>query len=318
MKICSVCQRCYEDYSTDCQENHESLVPARQGSPRIAGNYRLDRFSGGDAAGDTYIATRFGFERSIVIKIFDINSITSEVYEIIQKETCSFANLNHPNLVRVYETGLTNADEFYLVTEAVSYQTLREYLVEEGSLSLKEAIEIAEQTAQALITAHLAGIIHRAVSPSSIILAKNGQNLLVKLQNFDFGGIRQQLVTDCDKIGQSNDAFRYFAPEQYAANSTDPRTDVFSLGVVLYEMIYGCLPFDALTTAAIDDWYIKEQSPEKLGFETWALINPVVIQLLQKNLELRPTNASNFMRQLRHIKLILGMLREASQLIPQT
>jgi hypothetical protein len=83
-------------------------------------------------------------------------------------------------------------------------------------------------------------------------------------------------------------------------------------------MIYGCLPFDALTTAAIDDWYIKEQSPEKLGFETWALINPVVIQLLQKNLELRPTNASNFMRQLRHIKLILGMLREASQLIPQT
>ena len=318
MKICSVCQHCYEDSAIDCQEKHESLVSARQGSPRIAGNYRLDRFSGCDAAGETYIAKRFGFERSVVIKIFDINSITTERYEKIKNETRSIADLKHPNLVQVYESGLTNADEFYLVTEAVSYQTLREYLVEAGSISLNEAIEIAEQTAQALTIAHTAGIIHRAVSPSNIVLAKNGQNLSVKLQNFDFGGIRQQLATNSHKVSQLKDMHWYFAPEQFAADSNDPRTDVFSLGVVLYEMIYGCLPFDGPTTTTIDDWHIKEQSAEKLGFETWTLINPVVFQSLQKSPELRPANASNLVRQLRHIRLILGMLRGASHVLPQT
>ncbi len=309
MKICSVCQRCYEDAALDCEENHGSLVAARSGTREIIANYRLDFLLERDATGETYQATRSGFDQPFIIKIISSNSLSgAERREKIQSETRAAADINHLNIARVYESGSTGDGEFYTVTEPISGQTLRECLRKVGVFPEAEAVMIARHAAEALAAAHSGGIVHRAISPANIIIAQDGQKLAVKLQNFDFGGIEQQSTVAGFSDGKPPiDALRYLSPEQCAGQSADARSDIYSLAIVLYEMLCGRSPFGAPTTAAIADRRINEQPLEQLGFDTRALLKHILQQSLQKRPEARPQTAGNFARQLRHIEQLLGL-----------
>ncbi len=245
MKVCSVCHRCCEDVVADCEENHGSLKAARPGIRQITADYRLDFFLERDVAGEIYQAARPGFDQLFDIKIIAPNLIDDAARrEKIQVEARAVAALDHPNLARVYESGSTDGGEFYVVSESIGGQTLRECLRRVGALPETEALMIAEQAAHALAAAHSVGVIHRAVSPANIILAQDGQKLSVKLRNFDFGGVRQQIAVAAFSGAEPPiDALRYFAPEQCDGQPTDARTDVYSLAVALYEMLCGRSPF---------------------------------------------------------------------------
>ncbi|MGI8639508.1 MAG: protein kinase domain-containing protein [Pyrinomonadaceae bacterium] len=308
MKICSVCQRCYEDTTVVCtQENHDSPVAARSGSCEIA-NYRLDRLLGRDVTGETYLATQLDSDEPFTVRFIaaDLVGESQSARESLLDEMRAAARINHPNIERIIESGVLENGEFYLVTESNDGQTLREYLRNVGSLPESIAVNIAQQAAEGLEAAHQVGIVHRGISPANIILIDDGQNPpSVKLQNFDFGGVKQQIVTsNLNDSEPSIDILRYLSPEQCAGQTTDARTDIYSIGVVLYEMLIGRSPFDKPTFEAIIHKRINEQPLERLPFDTRALIKHALQRALQKKPSARTPTALNFARHLRHIAQI--------------
>ncbi len=304
MKICSVCQRCYEDAAAVCIEDHGTLIAGRAGNREMISNYRLDSLLGRDAVGESYAATNIALDQPFVIKIIARNFIGETEKRVFQREVQAAAVLDHPHLVRVYQSDSLDDGDFYIIRESVGGRTLQENLRDVGSLSEAEAVTVARQTAEALIAAHSAGIIHRAVSPANIIFTNDPQDKVsVKLQNFDFGGIRQRAITENLDADAPINILRYFSPEQFDGKSVNGETDVYSLGVVLYEMLCGRSPFDAPTSAAIADRQINEQPLAQLRFDTRALLTHILKGALQNNPAARLPTAS-LARQLRHIEQI--------------
>jgi serine/threonine-protein kinase len=309
MKICSVCHRCYEDTAVACpQENYNSLVAARSGSCEIAGNYRLERLLEDDATGETFEATRINSSEPFIVRLFGGDSFGAAQIdrESILREMRAAATINHPNVNRVFESGVLENGEFCSVSEPVDEKNLRDYLRSAGSLSEVEAVTIARQAAEGLEAAHRAGVVHRKISPSSIALASDEENgFSAKLQNFDFGGFGQQIARSGITGGEPQiDILRYMSPEQCAGQAVDARTDIYSLGVVLYEMLTGRSPFDKPTVEAIVHQPINERPLEGIHYEVKALIKHALQLALQKNPSARTPTAVNFARHLRHIEQV--------------
>jgi len=323
MKICSVCQRCYDDAAASCAENHGSLIAARTGSREMIENYRLDVLLERDAAGETYRATHTTLDRPFAVKIVSGKAAgaAGNQRENLQSEARAAAAVIHPNIIRVYESGSLDDDDFYVVTESVGGRTLRERLENVGTLSEAEAVTVAGQTAEALAAAHAVGVIHRAVSPANIILDTDEENRLsIKLQNFDFGAVKQQIaVAGISDAHPLVDALRYLSPEQRAREAVDARADVFSLGVVLYEMLCGQLPFGAPNSSAIADQRMNEQPLVHLRYDVRALLVYLLKQSLQTRAAVRLPSAANFARQLRQVEqLVAPPSAEMRRAMPET
>ena len=309
MKICTVCQRCYEDTAVACpKENYNSLVAARSGSCEIAGNYRLERLLEDNATGETFEATRINSTEPFIVRLFggDSSGAAQIDRESILREMRAAAKINHPNVNRVFESGVLENGELCSVSEPVGEKNLRDYLRSAGSLSEAEAVTIARQAAEGLEAAHRAGVIHRGISPANIVLARDEENgISAKLQNFDFGGIGQQIAHSRIIAGERRmSVLRYLSPEQCVGQMVDARTDIYSLGMVLYEMLTGRSPFDKPTVEAIVHQPINEQPLEQIHFEIRALIKHALQLALQKNPSARTPTAVNFARHLRHIEQV--------------
>ncbi len=159
-------------------------------------------------------------------------------------EARAAARLNHRCIVAVYDT-VSSQGVDAIVMELVRGKTLREHLEVHGALRPARAVEIAADVAEALHTAHLSGIVHRDVKPANIMLADDGRVLVA-----DFGIAKAEGGGDLTDTGSVLGTAKYVAPEQLRGDAADPRTDVYSLGAVLYEMLAGTPPFDSDTEAA--------------------------------------------------------------------
>lgn len=325
MKICSVCRRYYEDSVEFCAENHGSLIAAGASLREMIGNYRLDGLLERDAAGETYRATHTLLDKPVVVQIIASNAANGAEGQLekLQSEARAAAEIIHPNVARVYESGSLENGDFYIVTEALVGQTLRERLESLGTFSESESVTVAGQTAEALAAAHAVGVIHRAVNPANIIFNADEENSLsIKLRNFDFGAIRQRIaVAGVSAVNSPVDAEeeqRYLSPEQCAGEAIDARTDVFSLGVVLYEMLCGGSPFDAPTLLAIVEKQINEQPLAQLRYDVRALVTYLLKQSLQTSATARLPSAANFARQLRQIEQLAAPPATMRRPMPQT
>ncbi len=312
MKICSVCQNCYEEAATSCANNDQGkLVESRPGGRQISAKYRLNILLERGIAGETYQATDISANKSVVIRLID-PSLTGDlmlIRERLNTELRAAAEINHPNVVRVNDYGVLGSNEIFIATEMNGSElTLRDYLKDNGSLSEATAIAIARQAAEGLEAAHSVGIIHRSVSPANIFITLDGQEQpLIKLRNFDFGGLTQREVIDnASNAAPYLEAFRYYSPEQCSGQTVDARTDVYSLGVVLYEMLSGGLLFNEPTTAAITSKKNNGQLPplNHLHFDVKALLTHTLMRSLNKRPDLRPPTSASFARNLRHLEYI--------------
>ncbi|MDH3531265.1 MAG: serine/threonine protein kinase, partial [Acidobacteriota bacterium] len=212
------------------------------------GRYEIAGMVGAGGMGEVYLAKDTQLGRDVALKILrpefclDEDRVKRFLYE-----ARSVSGLNHPGIITIHEI-VESGRHLFIATEFVDGETVRGK-IESGSLDLRAAIVIAEQVADALAVAHEAQIIHRDVKPENIMVRKDG---IVKILDF---GLAKPLVASGEKSGDEHllvetqpglviGSVRYMSPEQARGKETDGRTDIWSLGVVLYEMITGVTPFD--------------------------------------------------------------------------
>ena len=265
---------------------------------RLAGRYSVERSVGHGGMAQVYEGTDTVLGRTVAIKVLAPQYASDDAFVArFRREAQAVAQLNHPGVVSVYDTG-SDDGVHYIVMEYVSGRTLADILEKEGRLQPERAAEIAAQIAQALSFAHAAGIIHRDVKPANIMLSSQGS---VKVM--DFGIARalstQTLTQTATVLGTAS----YLSPEQAQGEAVDARSDIYSLGVVLYEMLTGRPPFTGDTPVAVAYKHVRETPPVPSDIvpEVSPELDAVVMKAMAKNPANRYASASEMAEDLERV-----------------
>jgi tRNA A-37 threonylcarbamoyl transferase component Bud32 len=250
----------------------------------LAGRYELEGVLGHGGMAEVFLGTDRVLGRRIAVKVLaDRFARDTSFVTRFRREAQSAAALNHPNVVSVFDTGSDDGTHF-IVMEYIRGKTLSEVIREDAPLLPQRAAEIAEGVAQALAFAHQAGIIHRDVKPGNIMLTPTGD---VKVM--DFGIARATASESLTQTATVLGTATYFSPEQAQGEPVDARSDIYSLGVVLYEMLTGRPPFSGDSAVTIAYKHVREDPvpPSRLNPDVPAALDAVVMKCLAKNPENR-------------------------------
>lgn len=242
--------------------------------------YKLLEKIGEGGMGIVYKAKCSVLNRFVAVKVLkpELNK-NEDFIARFKREADSIANLSCPNIVSIYDIGLENNINF-IVMEYIKGKTLKQVIKENGRLSSLKSIEISIQIANALQYAHENNIIHRDIKPDNIIITDNN---IVKLMDFGIAKVADSAtITNSNKIIGS---VHYFSPEQAKGKFVDHRTDIYALGIVMYEMITGQVPFDGDTSISIAMMHIQEHviPPKELIDDIPETINKVILKSLEKD-----------------------------------
>ncbi len=261
----------------------------------IGGRYEIISLVGSGGMADVYNAVDNRLSRQVAIKVLKEEYSSDKNFVMkFRAEAQSAAGLSHPNIVNVYDVG---EDEglHYIVMELVEGITLKKFIERKGRLELKEAIGIAIQIAQGMEAAHTNHIIHRDIKPQNIIISKEGK---VKVTDF---GIAKAATSNTIAAGQAVGSVHYISPEQARGGYSDEKSDIYSLGITLYEMISGKMPFAADNTVSVALLHINEEAVplRELDPEIPASIEKIVQKCMQKKPERRYLTATELITDLR-------------------
>jgi len=217
--------------------------------PQQIGRYRIDRLLGAGSMGNVYLAHDADLDRPVAVKTLRDLALDPDTREVFlsrfQNEARAAARLQHPNIVQIFDVGDDPKVGPYLVFEYVPGHTLKQALKKRGPLSRDEILDLAQQVADALTTAHVAGVIHRDLKPENLLITGNGQ---VKLADF---GIARIPNADLTKEGQFLGTPCYAAPETLRSGEYSEQSDLFSFGAVIYEAVCGERAFPGSEALAV-------------------------------------------------------------------
>ncbi len=261
--------------------------------------YRVEDKIGEGGMAVTYRATDALLGRTVALKILrEQYWHDAEFVERFRREAQSAASLSHPHIAAVYDIG-KHGDMPYIVMELVEGPNLQEVLKRDGVLPVDRAVKIAEQVCDALAHAHAKGIIHRDIKPHNILLS-DGDRVKVT----DFGIARARSAETITKTHALIGTVAYISPEQAKGESATPASDLYALGVVLYEMLTGRVPFTGETPVAIALKHVSEPPapPSQYRPDLPAAVEQVVLKALSKDQTVRHVTAQELLRDLQNVK----------------
>ena len=234
-------------------------------------------------------------KRYVAVKVLrDEFTTDDEFIKRFNSEAQSAASLTHPNIVSIYDVG-QEENIYYIVMELVQGKTLKEIINEDGVLPWKWSVNIAIQVASALEMAHRNNIVHRDIKPHNIIITEEG---IAKVT--DFGIAKAVSNSTITAFGTTIGSVHYFSPEHARGGYTDAKSDIYSLGVVMYEMLTGRVPFDADTPVSIALKHMQEKpvEPIKLNPSIPLAINKIIMKAMEKEISLRYQSATEMLKDL--------------------
>jgi len=253
----------------------------------------IDKVGSGGMA-DVYKAKCHRLNRYVAIKVLKAEySSDKNFVSKFRNEAQSAAGLSHPNIVNVYDVGEDNG-LYYIVMELVEGITLKRFIERKGHLEIKEAVGISIQIAQGMEAAHANHIIHRDIKPQNIIISREGK---VKVTDFGIAKAATSNTVTQNAIG----SVHYLSPEQARGGYSDERSDIYSLGVTLYEMLTGCVPFAGDNTVSVALLHIQgEATPvRELNPSVSVSLDKIVQKCMQKKQERRYQSASELIQDLK-------------------
>ncbi|MFF2528873.1 Stk1 family PASTA domain-containing Ser/Thr kinase [Brevibacillus sp. NPDC058079] len=262
---------------------------------RLGGRYQIESRVGGGGMAIVYKARDLILNRPVAVKVLRSHFGTDEDFvNRFRREAQAVASLSHPNVVGVYDVG-QEGDTHYMVMEYIEGYTLKEVIIQRGALPVEEAVRIAEQICDALDHAHQNQIIHRDIKPHNIMIGKNGR---VKVT--DFGIARAVTSATITHTNAMLGSVHYFSPEQARGGITGEKSDIYSLGIVLYEMVTGELPFSGDSPISVALKHLQEPLPEprQVNPAIPQSVENVILKALVKDPFLRYASASEMLEDL--------------------
>lgn len=262
------------------------------------GRYELIEEIGRGAMSVVYLAKDPEIGRSLAIKLLKHELVEEEEYRaLFLREARAAGSLSHPGIVTIYDVGIWQ-DRPYIAMELLEGDNLDDYLEEHGVFSIGDALELAQQLTDALDYAHSKGVIHRDIKPENILVLEGGKRF--KITDFGIARVEHQFMEagteDREKVMGTP---AYMSPEQISGNETSFKTDLYSLGVILYKVTKGELPFQAANYGAMMQAVLQD-NPEPLNAysEQGFIWQSIIFRLLQKNPDLRYTKTEELTQEL--------------------
>ena len=261
----------------------------------IAERYEILGKIGTGGMADVYKAKDHKLNRFVAVKVLkpEFREDTTFIRKF-KSEAQAAAVLTHPNIVNVFDVGDDNG-VYYIVMELIEGITLKEYISKKGKLSVKEATSIAIQVSMGLEAAHSHGIVHRDVKPQNIIISMDGK---VKVTDFGIARAASSNTISSNVMG----SVHYSSPEQVRGGYSDEKSDIYSLGITMYEMVTGKVPFDGDTTVAIAIKHLQEEivPPSVYTPELPHSLEQIILKCTQKSVDRRYQNMEDVIADLKH------------------
>ena len=277
------------------------------------GHYQVRTLLGAGGMGEVYLAQDTELGRTVALKVLPTNvAADKQRMQRFTREAKLASALNHPNILTIFEIGHADATHF-IATEFIEGETLRQHM-KSAHMKLGAVLNVAIQTADALAAAHEAGIIHRDIKPENVMLRK--RDTYVKVLDFGLAKLIERQPAAVDREAPTKSLLKtaegivvgtvvYMSPEQARGSEVDTRTDIWSLGVVLYEMVAGCLPFEGSTASEVLASILneKEQPPlARFAREVPAELERIVTKALRKDREERYQVIKDMLLDLKSLK----------------
>ena len=279
---------------------------------RTIGHYKISDSIGAGGMGEVYLATDITAGRKAALKLLPLRFTgDAERLKRFQQEAHAVVGLNHPNILTVYEIGEDHSIH-YIASELIEGETLRDHLTR-GRIEVGEAVDVAIQVASALAAAHQAGIVHRDIKPENIMLRSDGY---VKVLDFGIAKLAESTFAEATadgagsvtlaatNLGSVLGTVRYMSPEQARGAPVDKRTDIWSLGVVLYEMVTGHVPFAGDASKEVMSAILEKEPPPLTSYnkQTPAELQQIISKTLRKDHEERYHSAHELLEALKDLR----------------
>ena len=273
----------------------------------LGSRYEINEKIGAGGMAHVYKARCRLLNRNVAIKVLKDEYVNDEEFiKKFRRESQAAASLSHPNIVNVYDVGMDEIDGnkiYYIVMEYINGKTLKDVIREKGKLSIEETLSFSIQIAEALEHAHKNHIVHRDIKPHNIMITEDGR---VKVT--DFGIARAATASTVTTTSNVIGSVHYFSPEQARGGYTDEKSDIYSLGIVIYEMITGKVPYEGDSPISVALKHIQDDivPPREIDHTIPIGLENIIMKCVQKSQSDRYNSASELLRDLRRLKYSLN------------